>query len=129
MNTNTEPRTFSYKSLELACEGDRSFIKEMLQTLIESTNEGLSGMKSSIDKENWAELGEFAHKICSPCLHVEATELYAILKQIEKNCRSNTNLQEVSDLILRAEEEIKCMIEWAESTIEKLDGTDEKNKV
>ncbi len=122
MKTKTELRNFSYKPLELACGGDKIFIKEMLQTLIETTKEGISGMNQSLNKGHWPELGEYAHKICSPCLHVEATELYHLLKQIEKNCRDNSNLDNLSDLITKAEFEIKLMIEWADREIEKLDA-------
>lgn len=118
---NNKTTTFSLKSLEDVSSGDKEFLRIMITTLIQTTNEGLSGLKRSLSVNDWKSMSEYAHKICSPCLHVEAMEVYKLLKQIENNCRNQENLGHVGELVDKLEEETKLLINWAEDELKKLE--------
>jgi len=113
--------SFSLKSLEEVSNGDKAFLREMLATLIQTTKEGMSGIISALHKNDWKPMGEYAHKISSPCLHVDAVELNHLLKEIENDCRKNENLDAIPGLVTRTEAESDLLLKWAETELKKTD--------
>ncbi|MFZ2287123.1 MAG: ATP-binding protein [Bacteroidales bacterium] len=78
--------------------GDEQFVKEMLVTFIGSTEKGLEEMLGTIrtgDKEQTADL---AHKLLPPCRHLGASDLTAILEEIERRSRRGDDITQVEKL-------------------------------
>ena len=71
---------------------DLSFVKQLVTTFIESTEQGLTGLQDAINSRDLHTIHEIAHKISSPCKHVGAESLYARLKLIEQQSENLENI-------------------------------------
>ncbi len=69
--------------------GDDSFVIEMLEKFVQSFESGYDEMVNAIDNDDHNEAGNSAHKLASPCRHIGADKLLAILKEIETASESN----------------------------------------
>lgn len=106
-----EAKSLDLSSLKELSNGDEAFYTDMLQTFLQTTTTGISEMEKLLKEKNYAMIAEHAHKISSPCKHLGANLLYNLLKEIEENCRNNTNLDDVSDLIEKVATEYKTIKE------------------
>lgn len=112
---------FSLHLLEEVSDGDNEFLKEMLVTLLETTNDGMSAINAAIKIKDLKTVGDFAHKIRSPCLHVGATELYNLLEEIEYSCRKIEKTEKIPELVTKAEAEVNSLLKWVENELKKLE--------
>jgi len=64
--------------------GDERFVKQMLETFIETTRKGLDEMNKAVETGQWETVAGLAHKISPPCRHIGAEDLYRCLKKIEE---------------------------------------------
>jgi signal transduction histidine kinase/DNA-binding NarL/FixJ family response regulator len=92
---------------------DETFVREMLETFVKSYHQGLKQIDDKLEVHEYEEVAEVAHKICSPCRHLGADELYRLTKKLESDCRNidpNNNISKlVVDLkseFLRVEQQI-----------------------
>jgi signal transduction histidine kinase/CheY-like chemotaxis protein len=67
---------------------DVFFVKQLLESFIETTEMGISGLEEAVKNNNVQDIYEIAHKISAPCKHVGADFLYSNLKMIENMARS-----------------------------------------
>lgn len=95
---------FSLDPLRASCAGDLAFFREMVQTFLKDTSEGLNEMQDLLSKGETAALPELAHKLGSPCRHLKADRLSYLLKEIETNT-GKLRSDELADLINQAMEE------------------------
>jgi CheY-like chemotaxis protein len=84
--------TLDLTNLYHLANNDALFVKQLLTSFIESTENGLIGLQEAVDSNNIEAIGEMAHKISSPCKHVGAYSLYSRLKMIEEQARNNENI-------------------------------------
>ena len=61
----------------------------MLEKFVKSFESGYDEMVNAIDNDDHNEAGNSAHKLASPCRHIGADKLLAILKEIETASESN----------------------------------------
>jgi response regulator RpfG family c-di-GMP phosphodiesterase len=78
---------------------DVKFYKEMLETFISGTEEGMKQIDENLKTENWDTMAEYAHRISSPCRHLSALNLHSQLKEIEKRCRNQQDLTHIDELL------------------------------
>ncbi|MBN2814801.1 MAG: response regulator, partial [Bacteroidales bacterium] len=95
---NTASQTINLDSLYHLAGNDRAFVKQLLLTFIESTEQGLQSLHEAIDKSDKPAIRELAHKISSPCKHIGADSLYANFKLMEEQAQQNDNLAALADL-------------------------------
>lgn len=78
--------------------GDNQFVKQMLESFVKTTGEGLAEIRDAISKEQMDYAADIAHKIQPPCRHLGATELHTLLNKIENNIRNNNDTGSVPEL-------------------------------
>lgn len=87
------------------------FYCDLLDTFLEGTSEGIEGLEQGLKNENWLEMAEWAHRICSPCKHLQADFLYELLKKIENAGRSKTGLDGIPSLVAQVKLEASLVME------------------
>ena len=118
-NPEKEANSLDLSALKELSNGDKVFYTDMLQTFLQTTTSGISEMEKLLKEKNYAMVAEHAHKISSPCKHLGASLLYNLLKEIEENCRNNTNLDDVSDLVEKVSTEYKTIKELINKELSK----------
>ena len=73
-----------FKSLQKLTNNNDSFYKELLQTFVNSTENGLIKMRDLAAEENWDAASELAHQLAAPFKHFGAHNCYSTLKDIER---------------------------------------------
>jgi HPt (histidine-containing phosphotransfer) domain-containing protein len=74
---------YSLNYLKSISGGDEDFIKDMIQTFVNSVPEELNKISSGIKQLNWKKVGEDAHKFGSNLMYLELEELKKIVLSIE----------------------------------------------
>jgi signal transduction histidine kinase/DNA-binding NarL/FixJ family response regulator len=97
---------FDLSELERLTNGDRTFMKEMIEVFIRTSQAGIENIKQALDHKKWDVISEEAHKIASPCKHIQADVLYSKLKELEKNTEKLVRLNEISNLVLSVEDDL-----------------------
>jgi signal transduction histidine kinase/CheY-like chemotaxis protein/HPt (histidine-containing phosphotransfer) domain-containing protein len=78
---------------------DESFVKEMLETFVKTYYQGLEQIDEKLEVQEYHEIAEVAHKICSPCRHLGADELGRLTKKLESECRKSSPKNNISKLV------------------------------
>lgn len=79
---NLKGSTLNLTELKRIAGSDTAFINTMLEKLIEVSDSELIKLNAAIEKKDWQTTSNIAHKIASPCRHVGANELSALLKTL-----------------------------------------------
>lgn len=87
-----------FKSLYELAGNDKLFVCDMLKMFLEKTPEDLAGMTKFYNEKDWHNLAETAHRIKSPCKHLNAQKLATDLKQLELTARDGNDVQEIDEL-------------------------------
>ncbi|MDP2387740.1 MAG: Hpt domain-containing protein [Bacteroidota bacterium] len=101
-------KKYKIDALKEQCGYDPAFFNEMLDTFIVSTEKGVEGMEEALLKHDNSALAYYAHKIVSPCRHIEADNLVLLLKELENKSASEKMLpEEMNELVkkIRSESE------------------------
>jgi signal transduction histidine kinase/DNA-binding response OmpR family regulator len=96
---------YDLSPLKQASGGNLKFFREMVDLFLEDTSEGLELLSTLLDTKDWEKAADMAHKISSPCRHLKAERLYALLKEIELDLLTPGNPLPVTDLLSRAKKE------------------------
>ncbi len=106
-----------FKNLYHIANNDEGFVREMLQMFIKTSREGMAEVKRGLKERDWMRVAEFAHKIKSPCKHLDALETANLLKEIELVARNEKNKEKLNEMISKVEKEIKYLIYHVEKYI------------
>lgn len=82
------PFTFNLEPLREISGTDLTFYMDMLRTLLRTATDGLQAINLSGKLKDWEGMAEAAHKIAPPVKHIQAMEVYDLLKSIERSGRS-----------------------------------------
>ncbi len=93
-----EKPVINLASLYHLANNDMTFVRQLLVTFIESTEQGLDSLAAAIEKADEKTAGEVAHKISSPCRHIGASLLYNQLKSIEEHAQRRENMAILAEL-------------------------------
>lgn len=77
---------------------DLAFIRQMLQSFIISTEEGIETIQNAVKTGDFNLASDIAHKISSPCRHVGAIQMYDTLKMIEGQALNPKNIGKLAKL-------------------------------
>lgn len=99
-----------FKNLYHIANNDEDFVFEMLNMFIKTSREGILEVKKGFEEEDWLKIAEFAHKIKSPCKHLDALETANMLKEIETIARNEKDKEKLRDMISHVEKEINYLI-------------------
>ncbi|MDR0803155.1 ATP-binding protein [Fluviicola sp.] len=107
----TELDEADFKGLQKLASHNNNFYKELLQTFISSTEDGLLKIRDLICLENWGEVSELAHQLAAPFKHFGADNCYTTLKEIERmGKKSEIDSFLIRELIEVFEEQAKHVI-------------------
>jgi len=101
---------YSLEMLEKTAQGDTSFIKHMLQTLIDQLPESLSNMEKAIKKKELRTVKAIAHKI-KPGLMNLKVEGYELIREIELWPENNTDWEAINNNFTEANTKISEVVE------------------
>jgi len=76
-------KKYSLEYLKSISGGDEDFIKDMIQTFVNTVPEELMNIKVFIEEKNWIKGGENSHKFGSNLLYLELDELKEIIVKLE----------------------------------------------
>lgn len=93
------------KELYRVADNDTVFVREMLERFIDSFDQGIKSIKINHADKNWAEIANAAHKMASPCRHIDAKHLLENLKQIEELADNKSGFETIEGLIPEIEKE------------------------
>jgi HPt (histidine-containing phosphotransfer) domain-containing protein len=90
MKHNTEYMSkYNLDLLKEQCGYDKTFFNEMVDIFIKSLMEGVEKLEESEQKNDRRQLTHYAHKILSPCKHIDAEDLIPLLKEIEDKAETS----------------------------------------
>ena len=89
---NEQRKLFDLTELQRQSGNDPKFIREMLETLIISTNNGIADIASEIESALWDKVNLVAHRLASPLRFIMAGEAYNNIKQIENMTESELSI-------------------------------------
>lgn len=94
IHSNMRPK-YDLSNLKQLSFGDDEFYKEMVQTFMETSSTGLEEMIACVKSKNVQQIRELAHKMCSPCSHLEAYEMQEKLRAIENMAMENSPIEKL----------------------------------
>lgn len=109
-NMGTELDQADFKSLQKLTNNNEPFYKELLQTFVNSTENGLIKMKEFVHEENWIDASELAHQLAAPFKHFGANNCYTTLKEIERMGKETKVDPSIKELMEAFEEQAKHII-------------------
>lgn len=109
-NMGTELDEADFKSLQKLTNNNEPFYKELLQTFVNSTENGLIKMKELAKEEKWSDASELAHQLAAPFKHFGANNCYTTLKEIERMGKESTIDTSIHELMETFEEQAKHII-------------------
>lgn len=113
-------KKYNLELLKEQCGDDKNFFNEMLDIFVKSTLEGITSMDDAFAKNDMRMLGHYAHKIISPCRHIEAEDLIPFLKEMETSSENNELVPErAAFLIEQIKKEADLLIEDLKSEYSK----------
>lgn len=75
--------------------GDEEFIQDMIQTFLEETPKDLSALQAAVEKEDWKEVGNTAHKLKSSIKMFGMADLRDEVLGIEHDGKQSENTGEL----------------------------------
>ncbi|XOV93842.1 MAG: ATP-binding protein [Bacteroidota bacterium] len=85
--SKSKPNQMMFDLTDLKELGDESFIIEMLETFLDSSEPGVDNIKQYFEEKRWIELADEAHKIVAPARYLCATQVVDELKKLEIGAR------------------------------------------
>lgn len=106
-----------FSNLYHLANNDENFVFDMLQMFIKTSREELKVIDQALKLKDWQEIAEHAHKIKSPCKHLDALETANLLKDIELTARNSTDKENLPKMIKIAKGQILRLINEVETYI------------
>ena len=101
-------------------DGDREFIKEMLETFLKITPENINEIEVAQKNNNWKEVGRLAHKLKPTLMLIGDESLSKKINNLEKDAKNEVDTSQLPAKI----SEIKELCEFSVSDIKDLLKTD-----
>jgi HPt (histidine-containing phosphotransfer) domain-containing protein len=103
-------KTYDLDLLKQQCGTDKSFYNEMIKIFITSTKEGIEEMEKALTKKDMEGVSHQAHKIISPCRHLNANNMVKMLANVENIARGKEGKSEdLPELIDKVKKEFNQM--------------------
>jgi signal transduction histidine kinase/CheY-like chemotaxis protein/HPt (histidine-containing phosphotransfer) domain-containing protein len=106
---NEGPDKINLKNLYHISGGDEQFVRQMLDSFIETTGKGFVEMSAANRAGASGQIAELAHKMLPPSRHLGAVKLTSLLKEIEDTTRITYDNGRIAELIGKAEAEFESV--------------------
>ncbi|MEP2771801.1 MAG: ATP-binding protein [Fulvivirga sp.] len=110
--SKTEPKAqlTDLTYLKNVCNGDKVFIREMVETFISNTPSAINEMQKWANKAEWLKIGQTAHRIKPSIAFMGLESLKPTIKKLEAYGKENTNTDQIPALINALSEKCKIAI-------------------
>jgi len=92
---HNKSQNYDLSFLNQMMSDDKKEVNRMIQIFLESTPEILSKLNQGLNKNNMADVHQYAHKLKSSIDIFRISELTDIIREVEKNSKENINLNEI----------------------------------
>lgn len=92
---------YSLEGLKTMAGGDQSFVRDMVETFIQSSSKNLGEMQDALDLKSNSRLKELAHSMTPSCRHLGMTQAVDILKRIVEIGTQAEGHEELNELFHR----------------------------
>ena len=99
-----------FGTLETFTGNDKNLMKIHINTFLQFAPGQVQKLKEKLQEQNWAELGEIAHKLKPKCGYMGIKTAETLLKTIETNAKEQKELEKLPDLTAQAESVIQSAI-------------------
>mgnify|MGYP001455884006 CR=1 FL=1 len=104
-------KSYDPVAVQLIGDGDKAFLREMLELFIRNTNTSLQGLTTAVEKRNFSLAASLSHKMRGPVNHLGAEKLSASLKRLEDLCVQPTvNPNDVVPLLQQTQQQCDQLI-------------------
>lgn len=103
---DTSKLSIDLGDLERMANGNPTFVKEMVEIFIQSSENGVKEIQKNLIGKNWDLVYEYAHKMAAPAKHIKAITLYRKIKEMEVEANSSPNEQKITQLFQELEQEV-----------------------
>ena len=114
------PGIINLQNLYHISGGDEQFVRQMLDSFIQTTKTGLEEIRESFMEGQLGKVSELAHKLMSPCHHIGAMNLYYMLIAIEKGAENRLDHGKIDALIVESVKEFESIRELLNTHITKM---------
>ncbi|MEX2336512.1 MAG: response regulator [Fulvivirga sp.] len=98
--------------LTSVCDGDRTFMQDMIDTFIANTPSTINEMQKWVNKADWHKVASLAHKIKPSITFMGLECLKPVIKKIENFANDNYNTDQIPQLVNTLSE--RCRIAFKE---------------
>ncbi|WP_053405325.1 Hpt domain-containing protein [Persicobacter sp. CCB-QB2] len=81
--------------LKSVCDGDSSFMTEMIETFLQGTPEIIDQLKVACKNQNWAEVGAVAHKVKPSITFMGIESMKDLILDIEHSGKDARNVEKL----------------------------------
>ncbi len=103
---DTSEISIDLRDLERMSNGNSSFVREMVEIFIQSSEKGVKEIQKNLLEKNWKQVREYAHKMAAPAKHIKAMALYSKIKEMEYEADSTKNEEKITRLFHDVEQEV-----------------------
>lgn len=96
--------------LSTICNGDKTFMKEMVDTFVQNTPSAVNEMQKWSHATEWGKVGRIAHKIKPSIGFMGISSLKSTVIDLEVSCKENINTDKIPALVNKVESECKKAI-------------------
>ena len=98
--------------LKAVTKGNNAFFNEMIDTFIENSQQGMEQFRQALEKENWEEIGEVAHRLIPSYKHLKINAVVSDLVDVKGQARGVTETKLIKSLIDAIEETTLALIDY-----------------
>lgn len=93
-----EKKFYNLEQLEAIASGNEDFVIKMVNMFLEMTPALLERIAAGIQIQDWTEVKSAVHKMKPSVDMMGVTDLYQVIRDIENNAKTNTNLEQIPEL-------------------------------
>jgi len=102
---NNDNKLLDLTELNRLANNDSKFVVSMLKILIEQTNIELFNLERALDKSDWENISNIAHKIASPFKHVGKGKILNHIKDLEHKAKTKEDIMALKEIAFLFEQE------------------------
>jgi len=106
--------------LSSICNGDKTFMIEMVETFIKNTPSAINEMEKFANKAEWLKVGQTAHRIKPSISFMGMETLKNLIKKIEHNGKESENTEQIPKLVQQLSKKCQLAIKELQDSLIKL---------
>ncbi len=85
--------------LKSICDGEREFMREMIETFVDTTPATLDSMRKWVEEKQWSDIGKSAHRIKPSITFMGINSFKESIKELERYGKDEINTNEIPGLV------------------------------